>query len=90
MIDILPPPPVYNHPFPGRLHVLTDTAAETDRRCRLLGNYRLACMAKVGDHDCLIFAPIVGPGGVGFLTFLVVLTHEVAHCNGWPANHKRD
>jgi hypothetical protein len=93
------PPAEYDHPFMGRLRVIiVDDLKTLENRC----HYSLivpvvACArprAVFGEQvekgmDCVIVRfnddIIVKDGG----TVNVVMRHELAHCNGWPADHPR-
>ncbi len=79
------PPPQYDHPFPGQVVEKRLSFAEVRRVCK--GG--LACSwprvtirskdGKIIGSYCLVILPLHDRG--------TLKRHEVAHCNGWPADH---
>lgn len=75
------PPVIYDHPFAGQVVVIDNYGGELtawDGPCYpWLGSQ--ACAKRV-KFTCYVFAE------KGKLT-KALLHHEIAHCNGWPADH---
>lgn len=75
----LDPPARFDH---ANRHVVVKwtTRDEVHRLCR--NPIAIACaLRQVGGKLCLIVAVH------GFDSDVHLVRHEVAHCNGWPANH---
>ena len=85
------PPAEYDHSYPGQLYVLERPIAEIDEICcggephPTMGRV-LACAIPMPDR-CIIFLPKVEPGGVSKPQQDRFRRHEIAHCNGWLADH---
>jgi hypothetical protein len=79
--QILEPPQRYVHPFHGRLITLYKSPAEMPRFCP---QYGIACTTGQHHGTCTIILSNTIPSSPYFAYYL---RHEIAHCNGWPANH---
>jgi hypothetical protein len=89
---ILPPPAIYDHAYKGRLTVQQGTMAQVEHYCHtthgIVSPYQALGCSKVDEHKCFLMIPRVG----GLVTAFIqaqIRRHEIAHCNGWPANHPR-
>jgi hypothetical protein len=82
----LEPPAKYNHPYAGRVDERVIPVAEVRTLCTLVGASSpfVAC-AWVSDGVCHIVLPNDERAPVS-----TYRRHEIAHCNGWPANHPHD
>jgi hypothetical protein len=80
----VPPPASYDHaPLTTAPYVVRDI----DKHCAAFasdGRKAVACSGIVGAI-CFIF---IEPGLAG-RDYELVYRHEIAHCNGWPADHPR-
>jgi hypothetical protein len=81
----LEPPTQYNHPYDGPVDERVMLVAEVRALCRSVGASSpfVAC-AWVSDRVCHIVLPNDEQAPVS-----TYRRHEIAHCNGWPANHPR-
>jgi len=79
----LEPPAKYNHPYAGPVDERVMAVAEVRALCTSVGASGpfVAC-AWVSDGVCHIVLPNDEPAPVS-----TYRRHEIAHCNGWPANH---
>jgi hypothetical protein len=87
------PPKEYDYPFRGAGTMTIIKAASQDEvRERCAG----AVFPRVGAFGCsqtlswgcrIVVAPEADMKVVG-LTMEITLRHEIAHCNGWPSNHR--
>jgi hypothetical protein len=82
----LEPPAQYNHPYDGQVVERVITLAEVRTLCMSMGTPldTLACSWR-SDGTCYIVLPSDGMAPLD-----TYRRHEIAHCNGWPANHPRD
>jgi len=88
----LEPPSQYDHPYEGLVGERLMPVAETRVICDSLGASHssadapggVAC-AWVSDNTCFIILPDDELAPVD-----TYRRHEVAHCNGWPADHPHD
>ena len=82
----LEPPEQYNHPYNGQVVERVVPVAEARTLCMSMGADLLgvACSWQ-SNGTCNIILPNDEHAPVA--TFH---RHEIAHCNGWPANHPRD
>jgi hypothetical protein len=88
----LEPPAQYDHPYDGLVGERVIPVAETRVICDSLGASQasadapggVAC-AWVSDNTCFIILPDDELAPVD-----TYRRHEIAHCNGWPADHPRD
>src|SRR4051794_41102065 len=89
----LMPPKEYDHPFrgPGEL-IVTYAKSQGEVRDQCPG----AVWPRAGAFGCsrnkswgcqVVIAPEADAKRVG-LTTDVLLRHEIAHCNGWPSDHR--
>jgi hypothetical protein len=89
---ILPPPAIYDHAYKGRLTVQQGTMAQVEHYCHtthgIVSPYQALGCSKVGEQSCFLIIPRVG-GPVTASIQAQIRRHEIAHCNGWPANHPR-
>ena len=82
----LEPPTRYDHPYNGRVVERVVPKAEVPSLCMPMGADLLAAACSLeGNGTCSIVLPSDGRAPVA--TFR---RHEIAHCNGWPANHPQD
>jgi hypothetical protein len=85
-----PPPAIYQHAYKGRLTVQQGSLAQVEHYCHtmhgIVSPYRALGCAKVDDNRCFLMIPKVG-GQVTARIQAAIRTHEMAHCNGWPADH---
>ena len=76
----------YDHPFDGQVIERVLPLEESRKLCADIGINADACSGYVtgsdGGRSCFIVLP-----SDGFDTVDAYRRHEVAHCNGWPANH---
>lgn len=91
-MDIAPPPAVYDHAYRGMLVEKHGTSAEVEDFCHrqqgIASPYRaLGCAIVRGDR-CYVVISRVG-GRITAYVQRQIRRHEIAHCNGWPANHPR-
>ena len=82
----LDPPARYDHPYNGQVDERVMPEAEVHTVCLSMGAELggVACSWQ-SNGTCHIVIPSDGLAPVS--TFR---QHEIAHCNGWPANHPRD
>jgi hypothetical protein len=83
----LEPPARYDHPYNGQVVERVVPAAEVPSLCMPMGAdlFGAACSLLQSNGTCYIVLPSDGRAPVA--TFR---RHEIAHCNGWPANHPHD
>jgi hypothetical protein len=79
---VLEPPPQYNHPYKGPVIEYVLPRAEARAMCRKRSAWADAC-SWTKDGKCYIVLPRGGP----VKSLAPYRRHEIAHCNGWPANH---
>ena len=93
------PPARFDHPFKGQ--VVTHWLSDADTRiCRSGTACTFPQLGKCGTLNAGKFRCVIGgPGSGGTRTIWInekvrgsniedlVIRHETAHCNGWPANH---
>jgi hypothetical protein len=79
-------PERYDHAYPGQVIERVLPLEEARRFCASIGITADGCSAFVtgenGAQVCYIVLPVDG-----FDTVAAYRRHELAHCNGWPANH---
>ena len=89
---IIPPPAIYDHAYKGRLAVQQGTMARVEHYCHtmhgIVSPYQALGCSKVDEHSCFLMIPRIG-GPVTASIQAQIRRHELAHCNGWPANHPR-
>jgi hypothetical protein len=79
----LEPPAQYNHPYHGPVVERVMPVAEVRAVCGSVGaSGPLVACAWVSNGACHIVLPNDEPAPVS-----TYRRHEIAHCNGWPANH---
>jgi hypothetical protein len=77
---LLAPPPQYDHPYSGQVIEQRLSQAELMRLCRGPAE---GC-ASVNNGVCHIALPASEKDA---RVLAAMRRHELAHCNGWPANH---
>ncbi len=83
-VDVLQPPAKYLRKFDGKLVIMIGSLKQSRALCQ---NYGLpkntdSCSYKKGER-CFIVVPDDGPvKDINRYKY-----HELAHCNGWNANH---
>lgn len=90
---IAEPPVIYSHPFPGKVIELRLSADDVHDVCRWptqkpsqQSQTRITgCAFLHRDDLCIIVMPIDMPEP----RLSALRRHEIAHCNGWPADHRR-
>jgi hypothetical protein len=81
------PPPEYDRPYAGKLVKIE--AKDSEEMLSLCAESKspIACARQYGVVACTI---VIAPEAVlrrwGW-TVEIVMRHELAHCNGWPADH---
>jgi hypothetical protein len=89
---IVPPPAIYDHAYTGALSVRQGSLAQVEHYCHtmhgIVSTYRALGCSKVEAHSCFLMIPSVG-GPVTASIQSQIRRHELAHCNGWPADHPR-
>jgi hypothetical protein len=79
----LEPPAQYNHPYDGPVVERVMPVAEVRALCTSQGaSSRGVACSWVSDGTCYIVLPNDEQASVS-----TYRRHEIAHCNGWPANH---
>jgi hypothetical protein len=82
----LEPPAQYNHPYNGQVVERVMPEAQVRSVCMSMGlDLGAVACSLHSNGTCYIVLP--NDGLVSVSTFR---RHEIAHCNGWPANHPRD
>jgi hypothetical protein len=90
----LVPPPEYDQPYsgPGKLQIVQAESRDGVRRLcpgavfPIAGAY--GCAPPVPRGGCLVvIAPNADLRAVGLWKSLLI-RHEIAHCNGWPNDHR--
>lgn len=79
-MGFLMPPAIYDHPYDGTVVAEYLSYQQLQRDCEADA---IGCAAVV-DGVCAIILP-------NWLSPVIldrVRRHEVAHCNGWPADHE--
>jgi hypothetical protein len=80
------PPARYDHPYAGPVVERVVPEAEVRSLCMSMGADAIgvACSWQ-SNGTCYIVLPSDGRAPVEAFR-----RHEIAHCNGWPADHPRD
>ena len=80
------PPAKYDHPYDGQVVERVMPEDEVRSACMSMGLDILtaACSWRI-NSTCYVFLPTDGQAPVD-----TYRRHEIAHCNGWPADHPRD
>ena len=90
MATVLAPPPRYDHPYrDGPVIEKLLTLEETRKLCTAIGVGQVdGCAAFItlldGSKSCLVVLP---SGDAPDPDVDHYRRHEIAHCNGWPADH---
>jgi hypothetical protein len=81
------PPAEYDHPYGGELKIIR-VASQIAAKAACPNIPRVFSCALVAPQKCVIF--LLSDEGLKELGFNpeYVLKHEIAHCNGWPGNHR--
>jgi hypothetical protein len=81
----LEPPAKYNHPYSGQVDERVIPEAQVRSVCMSMGLdlFAVACSWHSAG-TCYIVLPNDGQAPVS-----TYRRHEIAHCNGWPADHPR-
>jgi hypothetical protein len=80
------PPIEYDYPYTGKLTIERVTSEQLMARCSAATAISLGC-AFSGSGNCFVL--LVDDTSIKALgwTYDLLLRHELAHCNGWPAYH---
>jgi hypothetical protein len=83
----LEPPVQYSHPYDGPVDERVMPVAKVRALCTSVGatGYLAACGWVSADGTCHIVLPNNYQAPVD-----TYRRHEIAHCNGWPADHPHD
>jgi len=88
-MQVIAPPERYDHPYrDGPVIEKRLTVAEAQKLCAAIGvGPADGCAGYVtmsdGTKACFVVLPVDGPDP----NLDNYRRHEIAHCNGWPANH---
>ena len=84
------PPLEYDHPYKGKLTVERSTSqVEIRLNCPYSPfRYLLGCAKSPAEGECYILMWDDESLKKLRMPPEVVLRHETAHCNGWPADHR--
>src|SRR5262245_23758442 len=89
---IIAPPAIYDHAYKGRLTVQHGTLSQVEHYCHtmhgIVSSYRALGCSKVDEGRCFLMIPRTS-GPVTASIQAQIRRHEIAHCNGWPADHRR-
>lgn len=82
------PPAEYDHHYNGDLTInVTDSAAAMEAWCTgHSGQTTMACTRMAGTRCIVLMRNDAFIKAFGWTSGLI-LRHELAHCNGWPADH---
>jgi hypothetical protein len=78
MIDIAPPPAIYDHAYSGTKTVWIEPLRDVQRLCRQLGINKdriYGCQFWLAKRCYLVIADVP--------EMQAIYRHEQAHCNGW-------
>lgn len=82
------PPSEYDHPYPGDVQINLMDSQFVGKECRAWSGqpapFDAAGCAWVADDDTCV---VVLAGRTRKAPIADILRHEIAHCNGWPADH---
>jgi hypothetical protein len=82
----LEPPEQYNHPYNRQVEERVVPVAEARTLCMSMGADLLGVACSWQSNGiCYIVLP-----NDEYAPVATFRRHEIAHCNGWPANHPRD
>ncbi|MGL6208720.1 MAG: hypothetical protein ACRC14_02680 [Paracoccaceae bacterium] len=83
----LDPPARYDHPYMGNLTIVEVDRDNVWAECSGDGQVEMradaAGCAETGDGECTIWLAMKTTRA----PVKAILRHEIAHCNGWPADH---
>jgi hypothetical protein len=89
---IVPPPAIYDHAYNGKLTLRQGTMAQVEYYCHtkqgIVSQYEALGCSVPNGRSCFIMIPRIG-GPVTASFQAQIRRHEIAHCNGWPADHPR-
>jgi hypothetical protein len=84
------PPAIYRHHYRGALTVHQGSLAEVEHFCHtmhgIVSPYQALGCAKVDTQRCFVMIPKIG-GPITARIQAQIRAHEMAHCNGWAADH---
>jgi hypothetical protein len=80
------PPVKYDKPYTGKLTIERVTIEQLLARCTNANVRSLGCAFR-SAADCLILLVDDASIKAAGWTYELMLRHETAHCNGWPASH---
>jgi hypothetical protein len=87
----LVPPPEFDHPYKGDLTIVDALDQKQVRaKCpsaKFTLGVALGCAHRGATYCWIYLAPKVDMKAAGFPRDLI-LRHEIAHCNGWPGDHR--
>jgi len=81
----LEPPARYDHPYNGQVDERVMAEAQVRSVCASMGADGGVACSWQSNGTCHIVIPNDGVASADAFR-----QHEIAHCNGWPANHPRD
>ena len=85
-LNELEPPAQYNRPYNGQVVERIMPVAEVHALCKSKGaSARGVACSWLSSGTCYIVLPNDEQAPVS-----TYRRHEIAHCNGWPANHPRN
>jgi hypothetical protein len=89
--DMLVPPPEFDYPYRGELTIV-DALDQEQVRAKCPGakftiGVALACAIRWPLSCTIVLAPEADLKAAG-LPLDLVMRHELAHCNGWPSDHR--
>jgi hypothetical protein len=85
------PPAEYDHPYQGKLEVVTGTQEQTRNVCGHPNEIFIGGCAVPnanGPNTCTIFRVRDEELKLMNWTANLVMRHEIGHCNGWPEDHR--
>jgi hypothetical protein len=84
------PPAIYHHGYRGALTVRQGSLAEVEHFCHtmhgIVSQYQALGCSKVDTQRCFVMIPKIG-GPITARIQAQIRAHELAHCNGWSADH---
>jgi hypothetical protein len=86
----LVPPPEYERPYKGELVIVDANQEMVREKCpaaKFTLGVSLGCAHRGATYCWIYLAPKADMKAAGF-PYDLVLRHEIAHCNGWPGDHR--
>jgi hypothetical protein len=83
-------PPEYDHQYDGELVIVDANQQLVRDKCpnaKYTLGVALGCAHRGATYCWIYLAPKVDMKAAGFPRDLI-LRHEIAHCNGWPGDHR--